>query len=361
MCIDMCRIACHSFLFALSVGVSNANAESVEFLPSLQMQGFADTPVQGEISSDTRFSGHIDALLTINNIWQGGTMKAQLQYAGGDSTIGLGKAGVTWPTNTYTAMPRVVNSNEAEWSLWFTQKFNENHSLSVFKWNVFELAEHNPLVGGQGKGGFQYLGINTPISFVFPPYFLGAQYAYTTEKINYSLFVYDTNTTAGDGYWDDLFDDGAIFNGTATYKADFGGLAGFYSLNLVWSTQNGTDFKSIPPELDPENPAENALDYTSGEGFATIKFQQFLSNGTGEATNGWGVFGQIGFGSDANPLDVLLLLGLGILLGTLVPLFVVPFFALFMNATFIPVEEKKMAETFGKKWEEYCRSVRRWA
>ena len=150
----------------------------MEFSPSLRLKGFADTPVQGEINNDMRFSGYIEASLAVDNIWQGGSMKAQLEYADGDGAIALGKAGVTWPTNTYSAMPRMVNSNQAEWSLWLTHKFNDSHSLSLGKWNVFALAEQTPLVGGQGNGGFAYLGINTPISFVFPPYFLGAQYAY---------------------------------------------------------------------------------------------------------------------------------------------------------------------------------------
>ena len=87
MYLDMGRIACHSFLFALWVGVGSANAESVEFLSTLRIQGFADTPVQGEIGSDTRFSGHIDALLAVNNIWQGGSLKGQLEYAGGDGAL----------------------------------------------------------------------------------------------------------------------------------------------------------------------------------------------------------------------------------------------------------------------------------
>ena len=295
---------------SLLVAAGGLNAEQMEFKPSLEIIGFADTAIEGDTSSDFRFSGYIEGFLTVNNIWSGGSVKAQLEYSGGDDFIGLGEAGVVWPTNTYSAAPRALSDDDPEWSLWVTHEFNESHSLGLGKWNVFELAEHNPVVGGQGKGGFQYLGINTPGTFLFPPYFFGAQYSYKSEPVNYSLFVYDTQVTAGDGYWDNLFDDGVIFNGTATYKAKPGGLPGFYSLNLNWSTQKVVDYTSVPNTFDPPGtPVSDFIETTDGEGFAAIKFQQYLSYDPDKPSEGWGVFGEVGLGTDGNPLDALAVLG----------------------------------------------------
>ena len=54
------------------------------------------------------------------------------------------------------------------------------------------------------------------------------------------------------------------------------------------------------------------------------------------------------------------LLGAGILMGTLTPLLVIPAFAAWIRHRFIRVEETMMTEAFGEEYEAYRRSVRRW-
>lgn len=56
----------------------------------------------------------------------------------------------------------------------------------------------------------------------------------------------------------------------------------------------------------------------------------------------------------------LMLLGIGLLLGTSAPLFVVLAFAWAMDRLFIRAEERALAETFGPGWDAYRRRVRRW-
>lgn len=57
---------------------------------------------------------------------------------------------------------------------------------------------------------------------------------------------------------------------------------------------------------------------------------------------------------------VLILLGLAVLLGSLTPFFVVPIFAVVMDRVFIEVEERMLAEQFGRVWLDYKAKVRRW-
>ena len=57
---------------------------------------------------------------------------------------------------------------------------------------------------------------------------------------------------------------------------------------------------------------------------------------------------------------VLILLGLAVLLGSLTPFFVVPIFAVVMDRVFIVVEERMLAEQFGRVWLDYKAKVRRW-
>ena len=56
----------------------------------------------------------------------------------------------------------------------------------------------------------------------------------------------------------------------------------------------------------------------------------------------------------------LMLLGIGLLLGTVSPLIPVVAFAISMDLRFISVEEGMLAETFGQAWEQYRTRVRRW-
>ena len=55
-----------------------------------------------------------------------------------------------------------------------------------------------------------------------------------------------------------------------------------------------------------------------------------------------------------------LLLGLGILLGSLTPFFVIPFFVWIINRRFIPAEESMLERRFGESYRAYRGRVRRW-
>jgi protein-S-isoprenylcysteine O-methyltransferase Ste14 len=57
---------------------------------------------------------------------------------------------------------------------------------------------------------------------------------------------------------------------------------------------------------------------------------------------------------------VLILLGVGVLLRSVTPFFVIPVFAVLMEVVFIAVEERMLEDTFGKRWTAYKSVVRRW-
>jgi len=59
------------------------------------------------------------------------------------------------------------------------------------------------------------------------------------------------------------------------------------------------------------------------------------------------------------PGMVFILIGTGILIGTLM-LLVIPVFALLMEVMFVRIEERMLANKFGTTWEEYQANVRRW-
>jgi protein-S-isoprenylcysteine O-methyltransferase Ste14 len=64
-----------------------------------------------------------------------------------------------------------------------------------------------------------------------------------------------------------------------------------------------------------------------------------------------------------NPMYVgatLILLGLAVFLGSLMPFVPVIVFPVLMDRIFILVEEKMLEESFGEVWMDYKRKVRRW-
>lgn len=282
--------------FLLSVCVAFAapaladNGADIE--TKFRFTAFADSPG----SDSTLFNGRADAFVTWREIWPGATLNLHGEYVDGEGFVGLGTSGVIWPTNVYAAVPQATGKNNATLSFTLTQELSPSTKLTFGKFNVVELARGTPIAGGKGTGGFQYTGIAAPPSFVFPPYVLGASLAHSAGPFNYSLMIYDPNNAQGHGFWRNLFSDGVTFNGTVTYKTKIAGLNGNYTVNLIHSTAEGTDYTSLATD-----PGIDAFSRTTrGITFAAIKFQQFLFQDVADPKRGWGVFGQIGFG-DGNP------------------------------------------------------------
>lgn len=274
---------------------------------AFRITAFGDFAVAGDSAEKRSYSARLDAFLTARDIWQGASLNFHFEYVDGDDIFGLGGGGVIWPTNIYAAVPRLTGDNNATLSFTLTQEISPSAKVSFGKFNVVEMALGTPLAGGNGRGGFQYTGIAAPPSFVFPPYVFGGSLSIASERWSYSLMVYDPNNAQGSDFWGNLFGDGVVFNGTATYKTSISGLPGFYSINLIHSTAEGTDYNSLAT-VDGIGTFTRT---TEGISFAALKFQQYLSHDASGNGDGWGIFGQIGFG-DGNPnqLDTAFVLGL---------------------------------------------------
>jgi protein-S-isoprenylcysteine O-methyltransferase Ste14 len=57
---------------------------------------------------------------------------------------------------------------------------------------------------------------------------------------------------------------------------------------------------------------------------------------------------------------VLILIGVAVIMGTLMPFLVIPVFAILIDTVFIRVEERMLEDKFGRAWLDYKRRVRRW-
>jgi protein-S-isoprenylcysteine O-methyltransferase Ste14 len=57
---------------------------------------------------------------------------------------------------------------------------------------------------------------------------------------------------------------------------------------------------------------------------------------------------------------VMILVGIALLLGSLLPFLVIPAFVVLMDVLFISTEERMLADKFGDTWKNYQENVRRW-
>lgn len=57
---------------------------------------------------------------------------------------------------------------------------------------------------------------------------------------------------------------------------------------------------------------------------------------------------------------VLVLIGIAVVMGSLTPWVIILAFAIFLDRTYITIEERMLAEKFGAEWEAYKWSTRRW-
>ena len=69
------------------------------------------------------------------------------------------------------------------------------------------------------------------------------------------------------------------------------------------------------------------------------------------------------FKTSRNPMYLgfmLMLVGIGLILGSLTPFIVIPLFAVWIDRRFVIVEEQMLANRFGERWREYAGRTRRW-
>ena len=270
---------------------------------------YADRNTQGGTSEDTFFSyaAKIRAKLDGESAgwWDGFSAEAVVQYSDGDDILDTDPGVLLITPNIESGFPRNTG-DEFDLSFTVSQRVSDKVALTFGKLNVVDLATKAPLVGGNDRGSFLYTGIAVPITFVTPPTVLMGRISVSTSPVSYSLMIYDARNAQNDDIWDNPFGEGVVFNGTATYATKLNGKPGFYSLNLIHSTEDGTDYDSLL--LPPDDPGFNRT--ISGLSFAAAKVQQYL-NYDQTTGKGWGVFGQLGFGDgNPHPLDAQLVFGL---------------------------------------------------
>lgn len=195
------------------------------------------------------------------------------------------------PINTALAYPSL---NDSMFSLLFTQAFSPETTLTFGLFNMFDAAARRPIYGGGGVEGFWNLAIAAPLTNITPPYIYGISANTRTDIGSFGLFVYDPRDAQNLNTIRSLFEDGVTISGTATFPITIAGLGGFQNLRIAYSTLDGTDLSSLPPQIGEPAAIKESRWYFQ------YSFEQFLVQSATDPKVGWGLFGQFGY-SDGNP------------------------------------------------------------
>ena len=239
--------------------------------------------------------GKADLRLRLNGekigLWRGFFISSHVEGNYGND-VNQDAAGLNIiPLNTALAYP---SRHDAMFSLLFTQAFSPTTTLTVGLFNMFDAASRRPIIGGGGIEGFWNLAMAAPLTNITPPYIYGASFNHTTDLGSFGLFIYDPRDAQDLDNIQNLFTDGVTYSGTATFPVTIAGLRGFQNLRLVYSTLDGTDLSSLPPEVG-QPPA-----FKTHRWYIQYSFEQYLVQDAKDPKTGWGLFGQFGW-SDGNP------------------------------------------------------------
>jgi porin len=258
------------------------------------------------------FGGKVDVLLGLDGgrlgLWNGFGVSAHLEQEFGQNANMQGDGSIV-PVNTALALP-LLGGTTTDLSLNVSQKFGDNVSISLGKFNMLDKLAATPLIGGGGEATFWNLGLAAPISGVTPAYLLGGILSVKTTPATFTLMVYDPRSAQDPHVVDHPFAQGTTTNLSATIPVPLGGLSGFHTFRVAYSSATGLDLDTVGELLLPSG--SGAVDTKQGYYYGSYAFQQFLWQDPDNPSRGWGLFGQFeASDGNPNPVSAMVFVGLG--------------------------------------------------
>ncbi len=175
------------------------------------------------------------------------------------------------------------------------------------KINMVDLAAGTPFSGGAGLDAFWSVGLAAPVSGITPPYILGAVSTISGKKLRWTFMAYDPVSAVRKTGLEAPFREGIVLSASPSANVNIGGLPGSHAVRVAFSTQSGKNLYNLG-DINPPVPVP--LTDKDFRYYASYSFNQTLKQV--DATNGWGLFGQIAFSDgNPNPLDWSFFVGLG--------------------------------------------------
>lgn len=163
------------------------------------------------------------------------------------------------PVNTAQAYLRAEGYHSAL-SITATQKFTDNLSLSIGKFNLMTLASRTPLIGGGGLNTFMNRAFALPSTGVSytsetggagdrvvlsSPYSLGGIAEYQSDQFIFDLFLIDPRSAQSPRVIQRPFEEGVAIGGGVGIKSNFLSLTGTHMFRAAYSNASGINLDSI--------------------------------------------------------------------------------------------------------------------
>jgi porin len=266
---------------------------------------FGQSQIRGDGNHSLELGGRGDLYLTADlsrfGLWQGLSLSVHGQIISGNDVNNQGD-GSLLPINTALAFPRLSGSDEDFSSVYFTQKFTNDVTLSVGKIDMLDVISRTPLIGGGGINTFQNLAFAAPPTGLVPPSIFGALINVPVGNLKFTLGVYDPQSATGETGLDDPFKEGVTGMLGVGITTSVGGLPSYHSVSIKANNKEGLDLEDLRGlELPPVS--EIILGNKKGAWNIAYSFQQYLWSEPSNPNKGWGLFVQLGL-SDGNPTPI---------------------------------------------------------
>ena len=308
--------------------------------------------VDGGKSSDSEFGGNLELILRLDSkqlgLWPGGMLflRAERYY---DENIN-GDTGALFPANGVALFPEPNDNDLALSHLQITQFLSPHFGISLGKMDT-STGDVNEFAHGRADTKFlnAAFAFNLVTAATMPYAPLGAAIVILPTgdpETMLSISAVDTDGTAMESGFDTAFDGGTSFAGEFRLKTDFFGQRGHQLVGVTWSNDEfinlGDAFDISLPRLlgrgrnerntEYDSPAEefaartraiirkglmikryiNQIDRENSSWSAYYNFDQNIHAEADDPTQGFGLFGRIGFADDdTNPIASFFSLGIG--------------------------------------------------
>ena len=242
------------------------------------------------------YGGKMDALISLDSgkmgLWEGGGLRAHLEYRHGDAAANLG--GAIFAVNTALYWPVDTPDELVATSLYFTQKLGDRTSIALGKFNPVDLYASHPFYGGWGIDRFMNIVLAAPPSGLIPVVFMGAVATIETESVNWTIIVADPNDRTNDYFPGDLYSDGVLMAANATRTTMLAGRRTTYGITGLYSTAEGADYSYLGGGVG------TIVSTKSGAWNINVQFTHNIQESSEQTNAAWGFYLKAAV-ADGNP------------------------------------------------------------
>jgi porin len=270
--------------------------------------------VDGGIDTNSEFGGSVDLTLNLDfgklGWWKGGSLRIKGEGQYGDSIIQ--DTGTLIAPNIDALFPVPEADDVTLTEFLYTQLLSHHFGFFVGKMSVLS-GDANVFSDDDNKKFLNHaLGVNAALLSASPYSALGAGLIIVPKpNIHLVLSILDAEGTSDKSGFDTVFEGGSVFGAELAIATKFGGKAGHHTFGALFNSREYTSL-NVDPRFQIPSGIELSLRKESDSWALYYNFDQFIKVEEEDPTQGWGIFGRIGFADeDTSPIKAFYSFGFG--------------------------------------------------